>query len=237
VIRTLAATTIAVLAGAAAAAGLYWGFLSTPESTVVMLVLSALLALAFLTLVAATVNTLLLAWSEGGVSGAVVRKALRQVPAAAAPLLLVAAAWWLVLRADGWVQMRSGEISAWFIARFGWGDVGWLFRTIEWLSLWLRWVLAPFIGLVWWRHILSGTWRPTRMAVREALHPLSILAATAILLVLVWAPWTQVVPWRPRGITPGTAELLFVGGKLGLVAVLSALASTLLARTASGRQP
>ncbi len=236
-IRTLAATTVAVLGGAAAVAGLYWGFLNTPESTIFTLALSALLVLAALTLSAITVNAVLLAWTEGGLSPGVARRALRHLPAALPPAVLVAAVWWAVLRGEGWVQLHSGEISAWFIAQFGWADVTWLFRAAAWIGLWLRWVVAPFAALVWWRQILGGAWQPSRAAVRDAVHPGRVLAATAIVAVLVWVPWTQVVPWRPRAIAPGTSELLFVGAKLGLVAVLSALASTLLARTASIARP
>ena len=125
------------------------------------------------------------------------------------------------------------EISAWSIARFDWSDVSWLFRTIEWIGLWLPWVVAPFIGLVWWRSIMVRGWKPTGALVRESLHPGGVLTATAIVAVLVWVPWTQLVPWRPRGVTPGTTELVFVGVKLGFVAVLIALGWSLVARTAA----
>ena len=236
-IRTLAATTVAILVGAAVVAALYWGFLNTPESTVAALALSALLAVAALALAAITINVVLLAWTEGRLSPRLVRRAVRQAAAGVLPILFVAAVWWVVLRAEGWVQLHSGEISAWFIAEFDWADVTWLFRAAAWASLWLRWVVAPFAALVWWRQILGGLWRPSRAALRDAVHPLHVLAATAIVGVLVWAPWTQVVPWRPQAIAPGTSELLFVGAKLALVVVLGALASTLLARTASTARP
>jgi hypothetical protein len=76
-------------------------------------------------------------------------------------------------------------------------------------------------------------WKPTGALVRESLHPARVLAATAIVGLLVWVPWTQLVPWRPRGLTPGATELLFVGAKLGIVAVLSAVGWSLVARTAA----
>ena len=236
-IRTLAATTVAVLLGAAAVAALYWSFLNTPESTLAALALSALIAVAAVALAAITVNVLLLAWTEGRLSPRLIRRAVRQAAAGVLPLLFVAAVWWIVLRAEGWLELHSGEISAWFIAQFGWADVTWLFRTAAWAGLWLRWAVAPFAALVWWRQILGGAWWPSRSALRDALHPLQMLTATAIVLALVWAPWTQVVPWRPQAIAPGTSELLFVGAKLALVVVLGALASTLLARTASTARP
>jgi hypothetical protein len=162
---------------------------------------------------------------------------VRQVAAGVLPLLVLAAGWWIVLRAEAWVALYSGEISAWFIARFGWADVTWMFRAVAWIGLWLRGVVMPFAALVWWRQILDGAWQPSRAALKHAVNPVRVLSATAIVGVLVWVPWTQIVPWRPRALAPGTSELLFVGAKLGLVAVFSAIASTLLARTASISPP
>jgi len=63
-------------------------------------------------------------------------------PAFVLPALFVAVAWWLVMRGDAWVNVHSREISASFIARFHWSDVGWLFRALPWVGLWLRGVVA-----------------------------------------------------------------------------------------------
>ena len=229
----LPATTLVLLGGGLASASIYWAFLSTPESSGWTLALSAVLLLAALLVASMAISTVLLAWHSGAVSRPVAVGAARRLPAFVPPLLFVALGWWLVLRGDAWITAHSGEISAWFIAQFNWSDVRWLFRAIDWIGLWLRWVVAPFIGLVWWRSIMVRGWKPTGSLVRESLRPAGVLAATAILAVLVWAPWTQLVPWRPRGLAPGTGELMFVGGKLGLVAVLSALGWSLVARTAA----
>jgi hypothetical protein len=229
----LPGTTLVLLAGATLSASIYWGFLNTPESTVWTLALSAVLALALLLVAATAIGTVLLAWYSGRVSLPVVVGALRGLPAFVPPALFVGAVWWLVLRADAWLLETSGEISAWFIAQFNWSDVRWLFETLAWLSLWVRWVVAPLVALVWWRTILVRGWKPTAAIVRESLHPARVLAATAIVGVLVWVPWTQLAPWRPRGLSPGTMELAFVGAKLALIAVLSALGWSLVARTAA----
>ena len=233
---TLPATTLVLLGGALASAALYWGFLNTPESTAWMLALSAFLLFSALVVASIAIGTVLLAWHSGRVARPVVVGALRGLPACVLPALLLIAVWGLVLRGDAWVSTYSGEISAWFIARLDWSDVSWLFRALDWVSLWLRWVVAPFIALVWWRSILVRGWKPTGALVRESLHPLGVLVATVIVGALVWAPWTQLAPWRPRGVTPGTIELVFVGVKLGLVAVLSALGWSLVARTAATRR-
>lgn len=229
----LPATTLVLLGGGALSAAIYWGFLNTPESTVWTLALSAVLLLAVLLVGATSMGTVLLAWYSGRVSRPVVVGALRGLPAFLLPALLVIAVWWLVGRADARVAATSGEISAWFIAQFNWSDVGWLFTSIEWVSLWLRWVVAPFIALVWWRTIMVRGWKPTGALLREALHPVRVLAATAIVALLVWVPWTQLAPWRPHGLATGTTELLFVGAKLALVTLLSAVGWSLVARTAA----
>jgi hypothetical protein len=233
VTRTLAGTTLVGLAGAAATAAIYWGLLNTPESTGMLLALSALLALAAAVTAALTIGVVLLAWSGGGLSRTVFLQALRALPACVLPALLVVGIWWLALRGTGRVEAASGEISAWFIARFGWADVTWLFRAIAWIGWWLRWVVAPFVALVWWRSMVVHGWRPTRALVREALRPAGVAMATVIVLLLVWLPWSQLVPWRPRAVTPGTGELAFVAAKLGLVALLSAIGWSLVARTAA----
>jgi hypothetical protein len=237
VTRTLAGTTVVMMGGAMVSGALYWGLLNTPESTVWMLALSVVLAAMFAVVTALTIGVVLLAWSGQTWSPALVARAARGLPACVPPVLLVALAWWLVLRGTAWVDAHSGEISAWFIARFGWSDVRWLFATVGWIAWWVQWVLAPFAALVWWRSILVGGWRPTGALVREALRPAGVLVATAIVLVLVWAPWTQLVPWRPRSVAPGSMELVFVAVKLGLVALLSATGCSLVARTAATAPP
>ena len=231
--RTLAGTTVVMLGGALVSGAIYWGLLNTPESTVWMLVLSVVLAALFAVVAALTIGVVLLAWSGHEWSRALVVRAARGLPACVPPVLLVALVWSLVLLGTTWVEAHSGEISAWFIARFGWSDVQWLFTTLAWIAWWLRWVVAPFVALVWWRSILVGGWRPTGALVREALRPAGVLLATAIVLLLVWMPWTQLAPWRPRSLAPGTMELVFVAGKLGIVVLLSAIGWSLVARTAA----
>jgi hypothetical protein len=233
VTRTLAGTTVVMLAGAAVTAALYWGLLNTPESTAWTLALSAVLVLLCAAVSAVTIGAVLLAWHERRLSRATLARAGRTMPACLPAVLLVAAVWWATRHAGAWVDASSGEISAWFIARFGWSDVSWLFSAIAWLGWWLRWVVAPFAALVWWRSILVRGWRPTSAVVREGLRPGGVLAATALVLVLVWMPWTRLAPWRPRGVAPGTAELLFVAAKLGAVAISTAIGWSLVVRTAA----
>jgi hypothetical protein len=231
--RTLIATTLVLLTGAIVTGAIYFGFLNTPESTVWTLGLSAVLAVASLVVFAFTIGTVLLVWSGEPLSRRLIARASRGLPACVPPLLLVALVWWVLGRSTGWFFAQSGEVSAWFIARFGWSDVSWLFSGVSWVSLWLRWAVAPFVAFVWWRSILVHGWRPTRALLHEALRPSGLLITTVALVVLVYVPWTYLLEWRPRGLTPGTIDLAFAGAKLGLVFVLSAVAVSLVARAAA----
>jgi hypothetical protein len=232
----LAITVPWLLAGAALAGAAYWGLLVTPESTAWSLGLSAVLAFLVAVILAVTVNAAVLAAIRRRWSANVIGQGARQVVACVPPFLLVVAGWWLVSRGAGWIEGRSGEISAWFIATLDWSDVRWLFTTLGWLSGWLRWIVIPLAALVWLRAILTSGWRPTGSLVRQALSPTRVVVVTAAFALLVWAPWTYLVPWRPASV-PVSAELVFVGAKLGLVALLAAIGLALAIRSASSDGP
>ncbi len=229
--RTLAATVLWLLGGAALAGTAYWQFLNTPESTIWSLGLSAGLVVGCVAIVSITLGAALLA-ATGGWSRETLRRALRGVLACVPPLLLVLAAWWGATQAVAWLDRSSGQISAWFIATLGWSDVTGLFTTAGWLAAWVRWVGAPVAALVWWRSILTTSWRPTGGLVRRMLSPLRLGVATLAFAIFFWAPWTYLVPWRPSAV-PTTAELPFVALKFGLSAVLGALGAAILVRTAA----
>jgi hypothetical protein len=229
--RTLVLTIVWLLAGSAVSGGAYYAFLLTPESTVPSLALSSVLLLVALALVAITSNGAVLAWRRGW-SLQVIREAVAGVPAYLLPLVLAVAAWWIVGRGVAWVDAHSGEISAWFIARFGWADVTWLFGTTRRVGMWLQYVAAPLVALTWLRGMLTSGWRPHRSLVRQAFSPARHLTAAMLFAALVWMPWNYLVTWRPANV-PLSLEVLFVGGKLGLVALLAATGVALIIRTAA----
>jgi hypothetical protein len=248
VIRTLAMVTLTLLVGAAVAGAAYWGFLSTPESTAWTLGLSALLVVVTLVVAVAAINVAMLLWGRdtppaadapvgaASTTGALVRRALRGAPACIPALVVLGAAWWLTSTVDTWVQVHSGEISAWFIATMGWSDMRWMFTAAGWALTWVIAVLAPLAGLVWWNAALRGQWRPSRAVVRRAVNLKALALATAAVGLLVWVPWTYLTPWRPRGLPAGgTTELAFVAVKLGLSAVLMATGAALVTRAAAAR--
>jgi hypothetical protein len=221
VIRLLAIGVAWLLVGATVGGAAYWGLLLTPESTVWSLGLSIVLAALVLAVAFVTVNAAMLAAVRRQWSWQLVSQGTRQALACVPPLLAAALAWWLVARGEAWVDRYAGEISAWFIATFDWADVTWLFAGVRWLGRWLRWVVIPVMALVWLRGLLTAGWRPTPGLLREAISPVRLLVASVAFALLVWAPWTYLVPWRPTGL-PLSGEIFFVGAKLGLTALLAA---------------
>jgi hypothetical protein len=231
---TFAATTLWVLAGAAIAAGLSWAFLNTPESTVWTLALSGLFVLALLAAAALTLNAALLSW-ERGWSWAVVRRAAAGVVPFVLCLLLVLASWWLFGRARDWLGARSGEIGAWFIARVDWSDVRPLTGAAQAVCDWMRMVVVPMAALAWLAAALRDGWPAfvSPVAARRSLAPHRLLAATAVSGACLWAPWTYLTLWVPRGLPPTWVEPAVAVLKFGAMAALGAVGVSLLTRLAA----
>lgn len=227
-----------ILIAGSVSGGVYWVFLNTPESTVWTLIASALLALGFIAATGLTVAGAIAIWSNGVTRSALTR-ALRSIPAIIPAMAIVAIGWWMTTRVEAWVAMRSGQISAWFIAQFGWGDVAWLFRTVTYGVLWLQWVVAPLLAVslmngvmaIGGRAVIHVAW------LRRALRPRAVLVATFWFVVLIAIPWRYVVPWRPASLPPTTVELAFIVGKLSLSAILFAIGAALFIRQAIGNLP
>ena len=226
--------TLWVLLGAALTAGVYWGFLITPESTIWMLMLSAVLAIVALAMAGLTANGAL-AILSGGVSAAGMTRALRAVPAVVPAALIVLLIWWITARGETWIAMRNGQISAWFIARFGWDDISWLFTTIRYIAQWLRWVVAALLVLSLLAAVVTSGWRALAQFawVRRALHPRAVIIATLLFVALIALPWIYLVPWRPKGLPASSVEFAFIVAKLSLSAILVAIGAALIAREAS----
>ena len=234
----LALATLWVLVFCIINGGIYWLFLNTPESTVWALGASAVLGLIMLIFDGLTV-TGAMAILANGLSRASVMRAVRAIPSIIPASLIVILVWWITLRAESWVVMREGQINAWFIARFGWGDVSWLFRSVHYGAMWLRWVVALMLAL----SLMSGFVSVGARAIaqfawlRRALHPRTLFLSTLWFLVLIALPWKYLVPWRPAGLPPTSVELAFIVSKLSVAAVLFAVGVTLMIREASGAVP
>ena len=218
---TLLLVTTWILVGAAVTGGAYWGFLTTPESTVFTIASSVLLVLLAMALLAMTINGAIFLWVNGP-SARALRRSFKVIPAVVPALLVFALFWWLAYRIDTWVALRSGEINAWFIATFGWDNISWLFTLIRFFTTWMRWVLGALLAVslmggmavVGWRAAARVQW------LRRALHPRALAVATLWFVVLIVLPWLYLVPWRPNWVPPTGAELAFIVGKLSIAAIL-----------------
>jgi hypothetical protein len=230
----LALSTIWILAGSALTAAVYWAFLITPESTIWTLMISAVLALLALALAGLTASGAIAMWWHGASAGSL-RTAARSIPGVVPAALIVLIVWWLANRVETWVALRSGQISAWFIARFGWDDVSWLFATIGYLADWFRWVFAALLALslmagfvaIGWRALMQTAW------FRRALRPRAMVAATLWFGGLIVLPWIYLVPWRPATLPPTSIELAFIVAKLSIAAILFAIGGALMIYEAS----
>jgi len=211
--------------------GLYWGFLNTPEANFAMLALSAVLGLLMIGVAAIVVNVAVLVALGSPLRSSLAagaRRAAAVVVAALVVLGLVA----LINRGDAWVTSRSGEISAWFIRKFGWGDISPLFQTQTYLSVWLRWVVLPVTALaaiaVWLqqgaRAIVTPRW------VRVAWHWRTLLIATLTFVLLIAYPWRAAL-WRPQGLPPTWIEPSLAAVRLSVVVVCMALGAAVVIMT------
>ena len=234
----LALSTLWIMVGCVLTAAVYWAFLLTPESTVWTLAISAVLAIAALALVGLTASGAIAMWWHGA-SRTAVGRAVRSIPGVIPAALIVVLIWWLVNRAEVWIAMRNGAINAWFIARFGWGDMSWLFKAIGFVADWLRWVIAALLALslmagfvaIGWRSLAQAAW------LRRALRPRAIAAATLWFGGLIALPWIYLLPWRPQALPPTSIEFAFIVAKLSLSAILFAIGAALVVYEASRLPP
>ncbi len=230
----LALAALWVLAGALLTGAAYWTFLITPESTIWSLLMSAVLAIVALALAGFTASGAILVWWQGA-SIAAVRRAGRSVPGVIPAAFVVLVIWWLANRAEVWLAMRSGQISAWFIARFGWGDVSWMFTGLGYVADWFRWVIAGLLAVSLMAGFVGMGWRALTQAawLRRALHPRAVIVATVWFVALIAVPWLYLVPWRPQNLPPTSVEFAFIVTKLSIAAVLLAVGAALMILEAS----
>jgi hypothetical protein len=226
------------MVGCALTATVYWAFLITPESTIWALVMQAMLVIAAVGLAGLTATGAIAMWWHGAtITG--VKRALESVHGVIPAAVIVWVTWWLAHRVEVWITMRSGPINAWFIARFGWDDMSWLFAAIGLAADWFRWVIAALLALslmagfvaIGWRALGQSAW------LRRALRPRAIAAATLWFGALIALPWTYLVPWRPAFLPPTSVELAFIVAKLSVSAILFAIGAALVTYEASRVPP
>lgn len=217
--RRMARVAAWLAVGGAVLAGLYWLFLNTPESNTLTLAASVALTLAMVVAAAVFVNTAVLV-ALGGAWRAALASALAGVAWFVVAAIPVVSAWLIVTYADAWVARHSGEISAWFIARFGWADSTPLFVAQTWVSRWIRWVVVPVTSLSLLAALLRDGGRGLRSSrwLRRAWHWRTLALASLVFVLLFALPW-QLTTWRPD-LPPTWAQPAAAVARLALVAVL-----------------
>jgi hypothetical protein len=235
VIRRLGLVALWLLVGHLAAFGLFWTLLQVPESSTLMLLASALLALGVALVTAAVQAGAVGAWNLelpfGRAAMAGARGAIFALFAAA----LFAAIWWMTGAMFEWHAARRGEIDAAAIAKTGSPNTAWLHFALHWLFQFVRWTLGLSLAtaLLGWlgrhgaRSIGHGGW------LRAALQPRRWVIITSWFVLLVVLPWSY-VQWRPAGLSLGL-EAWFVAAKLSLVATLMSIGWALVLR--EGQRP
>lgn len=222
--RALVAATLWVLSGFVAGGGLFWAFLNTPESTIFTLALSLMLVLLLYVVAAVTTSGLVLGWSRGWTRASLVRSP-SGLGLFVLPLALTALSWWLTGRALNWLDAHEGQISAWFIARLDWADVSWLLNGVRYAGQAFRWIVVPFVALVWLSHLLLHGARPifTRATLARAAAPHRLALAGVVAAVTIWLPLRYALYWIPSGLPPSWMEPAVAAAKFGVMAVVAAL--------------
>ncbi len=221
-LRRLLAVVCWLFVGHLALGGLYWLLLNVPESNVLALGTSALLVL-LIVLGIGTVDVTGLVWLRPDRRfRAALGSSLRVLP-----VFLLALALWCVIN---WIagaievryEARTGEITAWFIAKFNWTRTNWVHRLIPLLIDGIRYVLGVslVVSLVAAAAMdgFLAIFRPRWLL--RALSPGSLVIIAVSIAALIWLPW-QYVYWRPAAIPANVTELLFNGLKLALIGLLA----------------
>lgn len=218
-IRRLTAITLWLLAGHATWLALFWGLLHVPESSVLMLALSAAVALGLALLAATLTGGASAAWdtTRGVTTG--LRRGVVLAPAAVAAAIVFGAIWWVTGLVLTWHSGMAGQIDAWVIAHTGRTGTRPVHFVIFWLTTFVRWSL----GLTLASSLLAS--RATSGAraagevgwLRSALAPSRWLALTFWFVLLIAIPW-QLLDWRPARLSLGL-EPWFVAAKFAAIAV------------------
>jgi len=226
VIGPFARVTVWLAAALHLIAGLFWALVSTPESNVWMLTLSALLVLALLVTSGLAIDIAMRLWrgrpARPFAVGGFLWPGLRLVPA----LLVFAAVWWAAQVCGAQVEASRGRITAALIARTGWANPEVVFTTAGWLVALVAWVVAPLLAFGLFGALTHGSaFSAAGRWLRQALSWRATAGGALVTAALAWF-WPWLDAWRPA-LPPTWVQLVFVAAKAatGLVALALVLAS------------
>jgi hypothetical protein len=230
VTRRLPLIALWLIAGHAVAAGLFWLLLQVPESSSLMLAISASVALLGVLMLVWTLGGALAAWRPEAGAGRAIVRGLAQAAPVILGALLFAFVYWITEKASVWHTSFGGQLDAWIIARTGKSDTARLHAWIFWLLWFFRWGLGLTVALslaAWavrdgLRTLGSVRW------LTSGLNPMRWVAVTALVGIGIALPWHHVY-WRPEKLSVG-AEPWFVAAKLAIIVVVMALACALTLR-------
>lgn len=202
-------------AGHAALAGLFYVCLQVPESNVLMLAISTILALLMGVGAGVVETAAIAAWQGDRPWRAAIARAVAGLPFFVLAAVAIAALWWLTGLGFRWAALSRSEIDAWLMARWGWTRTGGLHVAVDWLLRTVRFALGTSLGVALVAAGLHGGWGAVRSAawIWRALAPRQWIPAGLALLVFIWLPW-QAVNWRPAFVAGTWAEPVAVAVKL-----------------------
>ena len=234
-IRRLVLVALWLLAGHLVALALFWTLLQVPESSSLMLLASALLALAATLVTAAVHAGAVGAWNLDLPFGRAVAAGARGALFAVLAAALFAVMWWATGAMFEWHTRLRGQIDATAMARTGSPDTAWLHGAVHWLFQFVRWTLGLSLATALLGGLVRHGGRSARQAgwLRSALQPRRWMLITLWFVLLVVLPWSYVY-WRPAGLGPGL-EPWFVAAKLSSVATLMSTGWALVLR--EGQRP
>jgi hypothetical protein len=226
---------LTLLAGHAAAGGLFWTLINVPESNVLMLAASAAIVLLIAGALSWTDATAVLLCDPATPGRRAMRRGLSAWLPFLASVAIGALVWILTERIAEWHAATAGEIDAWWMATTGSTATAWIHGGIRVLLWFARYVLGVSLAVAAFSAgVLRGARRLLSIAwVRAGCSAGQLGTIGLVMVALVWLPLEEVF-WRPAAL-PTAVETVFVGAKLALLYLLINVGWALVLRTGARR--
>ncbi len=210
-VRGLVRSSAALAVGCAVAAALFWALINVPESNVLMLTLSGILALGVFATLGLTIGGAA-SLAAGAVPGTTTRRAVAALPRFAAGLVVFALLWWITDGAERWWTLHRGEVDAVFIRYGNITSTRRLHETVFWMIWLVRWGLGCSVVAAL---VAAGSdgWRAWVRGLRASIRLAPLVTASMAAVVLSEAVW-RIVYWMPKSLPVSWIEFVFAGLKL-----------------------